>query len=87
MHEGRREQVRRQLRLTDPEEQAAMDRARAAEAARHARKEERRQELLSDRDYRIILWADKYMDRYGGRGADPSVARCPRPTYCSGRQD
>ncbi len=42
-----------------------MDRARAAEAARHARKEERRQELLRDRDYRIILWADRYMDRYG----------------------
>ena len=65
MHEGRREQVRRQLQLTDPEEQASMDRARAAEAARHARKEERRQELLRDRDYRIILWADRYMDRYG----------------------
>ena len=62
MHERRREQVRRQLRLTDPEEQASMDRARAEEAARHARKEERRQELLGDRDYRIILWADKYMD-------------------------
>lgn len=42
-----------------------MDRARSEEAARHARTEERRQELLGDRDYRIILWADKYMDRYG----------------------
>ena len=42
-----------------------MDRARAEEAARHARKEERQLELLSDRDYRIILWADRYMDRYG----------------------
>lgn len=42
-----------------------MDRALAEDAARHARKEEQRQALLSDRDYRILSWADRYMDRYG----------------------
>ncbi len=79
MHEGRREQVRRQLRLTDPEEQAFMDRARAEEAERHARKEELRQELLSDRDYRIILWADKYMDATGSMRS--SVSSPMRATW------
>jgi hypothetical protein len=66
MHEERREKARRDLHLTDSEEQSAVEKAVAADADRHERTVARREEqVMTSKNYRVILWADKYMDKYG----------------------
>lgn len=66
MHEERREKARKELHLTDSDEQTAMERAIAADADRHERTVTKRQaQVMTSKNYRAILWADKYMDRYG----------------------